>query len=978
MIVRTLSALFPGQVPDYDAAGDRPLLLEHGRVWWIRSGRVDVFATEVRDGVPVGRRFHLFRAAAGEPLFGVGVDPDSGMGLLAVGCTGTTLAGAELHDLRGLAADAHFHSAVTELLHAWIGRVYEGMTGGTQPRRFRSIEPGEELTVEAGSCIRPTTRIGWVEQLHGRSRLLGRAVGEVRAGEVLPVADLGWAESVEGCTVRLVATEYLLANEVLSGQALLWGGLDRLHRMMIGVAAERLREADQAQRQRTEAQARNRRVAMSTALSGLVVSMTGREGAAPAAGGFRADGEDAALAAFRLVARAAGIRTESPVAHPAEGRCREPVEDLARAHRVRVRRVMLRHGWWRSDAGPLLGSLEAGKHPVALLPAAGGGYEVHDPRTRERTRVDAEIAASLDPFAHALYRPFSPGSLRLGDVLRFGLQGSRRDLWTVIAMTVGVALLGLATPLAIRSLYDSIIPGAERGQLLQLTLALLVTGIAGSVFHMVRGVSLLRIEARMGAALQAAVWDRLLALPLPFFRDYTAGNLAVRAMGVEEIRRVLSGTVVTTLLGGLFSVSNFGLLFLYDAALALVASLLIAAALAATLSVSYLQLRKQRAILQLRSRASGAVLQLLTGIAKLKMVGAEVQAFGVWARMFGEQREIQLRMRTLGNCLAVFRSVFPVVCSMLIFAVAAPRLTGDNPIGTGEFLGFMAAFNLCLSATLSSSTALISVLSVIPLYEQVKPILQAEPEAHAGKSDPGELSGAIELQHVTFRYHADGPQVLRDVSLRIHPGEFVAFVGPSGSGKSTILRLLLGFEAPESGTVTYDEQDIAGLDIQAVRRQIGAVWQSGRLMAGTVLTNIVGSSLATLDEAWEAARIAGLDEDIRQMPMGMYTVVSEGGGTFSGGQRQRLMIARAVVNRPRILLFDEATSALDNRTQAVVSQSLDRLKATRIVVAHRLSTVMNADRIYVVQDGRIVESGTYGELLDREGVFHEMARRQIA
>jgi ATP-binding cassette subfamily C protein len=371
------------------------------------------------------------------------------------------------------------------------------------------------------------------------------------------------------------------------------------------------------------------------------------------------------------------------------------------------------------------------------------------------------------------------------------------------------------------------------------------------------------------------------------------------------------------------------------------------------------------------------VLQLLSGIAKLKVVGAEVRAFGVWARLFGEQRRLRFRTRTLGGRLMVFNAAYPALCTMLLFDAILSRAGTPGALTTGEFLAFVAAFNVCLGATLTTSSTLINSLGVVPMYEQIRPILATLPEVSAGKHAPGELSGAVELQHVHFRYQADGPEVLHDVSVRIQPGEFVAFVGPSGSGKSTLFRMLLGFELPEAGSIHYDGQELSGLDIQAVRRQIGVVLQQGRLMAGDIFTNIVGSSLATLDDAWEAARMAGLDDDVRAMPMGMHTMISEGGGTLSGGQRQRLMIARALVNRPRILLFDEATSALDNRTQDIVTQSLSRLQTTRVVIAHRLSTIVNADRIHVIQAGRVVESGTCAELLARDGTFAEMAKRQL-
>jgi ATP-binding cassette subfamily C protein len=315
---------------------------------------------------------------------------------------------------------------------------------------------------------------------------------------------------------------------------------------------------------------------------------------------------------------------------------------------------------------------------------------------------------------------------------------------------------------------------------------------------------------------------------------------------------------------------------------------------------------------------------------------------------------------------------------MLLFWTALPLVHGANPsIRTGDFLAFLAAYGACQGALLATCVALLNTLSVIPLYEQAKPILVTRPEVDVVKTDPGTLTGDIEVQGVTFRYSSDGPPVLRCLSLHVRPGEFVAFVGPSGSGKSTILRLLLGFESAESGAIYYDGQELAGLDVSAVRRQIGVVLQNGRLLSGDIFSNIVGSAPLALDDAWAAARMAGFADDIQAMPMGMHTVVSEGGGTLSGGQRQRLMIARALVHRPRLLFFDEATSALDNRTQGIVSASLEQLQATRIVVAHRLSTIVSADRICVVERGQIVQNGRYEELIDQPGLFATLARRQI-
>lgn len=455
--------------------------------------------------------------------------------------------------------------------------------------------------------------------------------------------------------------------------------------------------------------------------------------------------------------------------------------------------------------------------------------------------------------------------------------------------------------------------------------------------------------------------------------------MADRSFGIEYILRILTDSAINSILSGVFSIFSFFLLFYYNWELALIASGL-ALLIFATSAVSiYFGVHYQRQIFRIRGRISGMLLEFIGNIARLRVSGAEPRAFAAWAREFAKQKELSIRAQKVSNGLAIFSSAFPVISLAVIFGYAT-QLMGQpllHAFTTGALLAFLTAFAQFQSGALQLSAAIGSALGVVPLYERAKPIFETLPEMADANQHPGELSGSIEINHVNFRYHPDLPLVLRDVSFAVKPGQFVAVVGPSGSGKSSLLRLLLGFEKPESGAIYYDGQDLTGLDVQAVRRQIGVVLQSARLTSGTILDNIVGSAPLTIDDAWEAAQKAGLEQDIREMPMGMYTMVSEGGGNLSGGQGQRLMIARAIVKRPRIFLFDEATSALDNRTQAMVSRSLEAFRATRIVIAHRLSTIINADRILVVEKGMVVQSGSYQDLANQEGLFRELAKRQL-
>jgi ATP-binding cassette subfamily C protein len=682
------------------------------------------------------------------------------------------------------------------------------------------------------------------------------------------------------------------------------------------------------------------------------------------------------LAACRLVGPQLGVHVQ-PAPRPAQ----QPgpaaaVAAIARASRVRFRRVVLRGDWWRQDNGPLLAFSGESRRPVALLAPAPGRYELVDPASAERRPVTADVAAALTPFAYVFYPPLPARVLAGRDLARLGLRGCGKDLQAVLLLALIGGLLGLVVPVATGVVFESIIPGAEHGQLLLITLGLGVAAVAAALVEVTRNIGLLRVETRADGAVEAGLWDRLLGLPVPFFRRYTAGDLAGRALGVGTMRRVVNSVVVSSLLGSIFAFCGLGLLFFYDWLLAIVAVLLVLAVVAATALDGWLQLRHQRGMHEIRGKLAGLVLQVITGVARLRVAGAEGRALARWAQGFSEQRRQAFRARVVGNGLAVFQAAVPLLTALVVFALAAQRERAG--LSVGAFLAFNAAFGQVLAAALVLGTSVSLLTRAVPLYERLRPLLDEVPEVDPARPDPGELSGEVEVNHVSFRYQPDGPLILDDISAHIRPGEFVAFVGPSGSGKSTLFRLLLGFEQPQAGSIYYDRQELAGLDVQAVRRQMGVVLQNGRVMSGDILTNIIGSTLLTLEDAWEAARLSGLEEDIKQMPMGMHTVIPEGGSTLSGGQRQRLLIARAVVSRPRLLLFDEATSALDNRTQAVVSQGLKRLQATRIVIAHRLSTVVHADRIYVLQAGRLVQQGRYEELAGQPGLFADLVQRQLA
>ncbi len=662
----------------------------------------------------------------------------------------------------------------------------------------------------------------------------------------------------------------------------------------------------------------------------------------------------------------------------------EGVEDIASAWGIQQRRVTLRGQWWRRDGGPLLGfwqEPEAGgasqlRRPVALLQPKPGCYQAFDPATGLSVPVTASLAQALSVRAHCFYRPFPDKPLCFLELFRYAALGSRRDFFFFLYSGLAIALLAVLPPVVVKVIFSDAIPTANRALLGEVVAILAIVAIAVFTIGLARLAAVHRLNGRMDFRLEPAIWERLISLPVSFHRGQGPGELADKAEGLNVIRLQLSGSLLNAVLSGTFASSNIFMLFVFSPQLAMPAlGMLLLGALAGT-TINLRQIKSWRAYYELQGRIAALLVQFFSGIAKIRMSGSEDQVFGLWAAKFAAQQQRLLSAGREQIILLVFNLLFPLATMMVLFHFAATP--ANQMVKTGSFLAFLTAYLALETALLSITSSAVAFSSIFPVYQRLKPILESLPEQSDGKADPGPVMGKIELAQVHFRYAPEGPDVLDGVDLEIKPGEFVALVGPSGSGKSTILRLLLGFENPTSGSVRYDDRDLKDLDILKLRRHhLGVVLQDTALFAGDIRSNIQGLKKLTLEEAWEAARRAGLDDDIKLMPQGMSTPIGEGGTTLSGGQKQRLAIARALAGNPAILLLDEATSALDNQTQSTVSAALDRLRATRVVVAHRLSTVRNADRILVLDAGRIVESGNYRDLMARQGRFFALIKRQV-
>jgi NHLM bacteriocin system ABC transporter ATP-binding protein len=958
------SALMEGGVT-VPAAGNRPLSLQDDRLaWLVIRGPLHVFAVRSAGGDEPAARAPLFRVDEGDLLLGTGrAGGEAGLHLVASGGPESAVVQIEANQVLRLVLD----SAGGAQLLAWIESLTTAAAAaaGPEPRDADPLQAGEQR-LAAGSIARAGEGLVWLRTLAGSAHFLGRDSLPLTPDlPAFPLSPSGWLVASEA--LRLVAGEAVQP----ASEPELAAGLELFHARTLGEIRGRVDQVESGEAERLARSSESDRRHLVEASWRLARSFDPHPPAKP-----EAAPEDPLLAACRLIGEVEGFPVAAPNLAEAGDRGLDPLEALARASRIRTRRVRLSGDWWRREQGPLLGYVrrDGALRPVAVLPAPRSGYVLAEPDRAERPRLDARLAGTLEQDAHVLYRPFPERPVNARQLLAFSFRDAGRDLAMMGLYGLLGGLLALALPLITAPLFNEILPTGNQPQLLLAVVALTITGLATGALQIARGVVQVRAEGRADTSLQSALWDRLLKLPAPFFRRYTAGDLANRAMGLTNLRQILTGTVSTSVLTGVFSLFSFVLLFFYNVGLALVAVALVAVGLGLSFALIGRQLRTLRALNLVQNRLAGITLQFLTGMAKIRVAGAEPRAYAVWAENQSEQSRLSTRAQFTTIRINVILSALPLASTMLIFG--AFSLFGAG-MQTGTFIAFTTAFTQGLAAMLGLGMAAVTLAQTVPLYESARPILAAMPEVSGERVHPGALRGDIELTGLGFRYLPEAPLVLDDVSVRVRLGQFLALVGPSGSGKSTIMRLLLGFETPESGSIHYDGHDLATLDLQAVRRQLGVVLQSSRVFPGSVLQNIVGTSTLTLDDAWEAAGLAGLDEDIRAMPMGMQTFIVEGGSTLSGGQRQRLLIARAIVQRPRILLFDEATSALDNETQAIVSQALEALRATRIVIAHRLSTIMHADRIVVLVDGRIVQSGVYEELLAQSGQFQELARRQV-
>ena len=955
-------------------AGNLPVRLDDpDSAWFIDRGAVNLFLVETRDGVEQAAPQHLMRRPSGRLLPGVAPDrrdndDDTTLSLIAKGSPGTLLKRLPA----SLLSEIH-PAELAEQIDTWLTAMTDTLSrfADRLPRPTALAEPG--LTQTLAPCTLSVRRgVAWVSEPPSGASLFMDMVDQAELAKAsapreaaIPLTRTAWLTLFDEATLSSKSTETLaeqgrLLPALASFHSVAFG-MERLNRRLAVVDDANLERARTTSRRTAEKAARQRLFN----IYDLPIDDDARV-------------EDTALAdALGVIGRHQGIDFRIPVR---SGPSDSPVGlvDVLDASGVRARRVRFRPegAWWRGDSTALLAFRAEDGRPVALLPGMFGRYREVDPVSKRSFRMTADRAGALQKEAWMFYRPLPSGSAKPADLLRMALRGSAADMARLLIAGLPGGLIRLLPALALGFVANHIVAGGDAGTLYAVAVTLAGIGLLGALLHLLQSTAMMRLEGSSASRVEAAFWDRLMRLPPSVLRRRPAGDLAMSGMTFQNLRDGIREVVADGLLSIVFLLPVFGLIFLYDATLGVIALVFSLASLLVNLALGLSRIPPYGRMISAARRVAGRLFQIVGGIAKLRVDSAEGSAFAIWARDYRDQKRAEIEVGALEGHSRAFGSALPFLAGgVLLFAVAAE----DRNLPVGDFLVVYTVFIAFQSAIARLGESFGTVAAMLPAFDQMRPLLAPVPETEV-EGEPVEfLGGDILFDHVSLRYDPDGPLVLDDVSIHAGPGEFVAIAGESGAGKSTLFRLALGIDRPSAGAVYYDGRDLRHLNLKQLRRKIGAVPQSVGLHPQDLWDNLVSHHLeVSAEDVWSAVRLAEIEKQIKGMPMGMMTMVGTSGAVLSGGESQRVAIARSVIGAPRIMLFDEATNWLDNECQAKVMQNLAGLTSTRVVIAHRLSTLEQADRIYVLQDGKVVQSGSFKELMEVEGVFRDLVKRQIA
>jgi len=933
-------------------------------MWYIKSGMVDVFSIGREGNEIKGARTFLFSAESGNILMGMDLEASfSERCFLAAGNINTILIKVSLNSVFSSQPDIEVLSRMTD---KWISDITSGIARETSLRYDISVSAGSEerrkVFFQSNKKIRAKKGVLWLNIESDSISMLESEILRFEEPVYFPITDNSWILSAKEFEAEPVQTNELISRKGFRDY------LELYHRKLLDLEELNIRMqlVDDFVRNRVKLERQKELTREAVRSIESVFDNTAIE-----KGGEKS--ESSIFLAAKILADHLNIKIWEP---PADKDKSEPgLREISQFSKFAIRQLTLQDNWSTTDSSAFLSFTTDTKNPAVLIPNSIGKYKIYIPAENIESKLTIELAARIDSDGYTFYKPFPQKTINVTELVKFIFSSSRKEfIYLLAAGSIG-GLLSLFLPMVTGVILDSVIPASDYTKLLGLGLSLVMATLAFLFAQIVRSLSFQRLDSKMDYVVQSALWDRLINLPISFFKKFSSGELASKANSLGTLKQVLSLTVINTVIYNAFLIFNLILLFYYDWLLGLLSSLLFSLFITTVIILGIKIKEINNGIIKIENGIASLVNQLLNSISKIRIAGVENLAFKLWADKYVVQQKGNLSLRKYSNSIAVLNAIFPILATIFIYYF----FTSERYIGfsAGLMLSFLTAFNVYLMSVMQISNVAVTLFQALPLYDNSKEILNALPEHTIKKESINELKGEIEINHLFFKYDKEGEYILSDISLSIKPGEFVAIVGSSGSGKTTLLRMLLGFETPELGTIYFDKHNINSIDPSSLRRRMGTVMQNTRLMPGNIYSNIAGVSNYSVEYVNDVCKLIGLDVDLKSMPMGLFTMISPGLSTLSGGQRQKILIARAIINKPSVLLLDEATSALDNESQNILSCYFNSIQATRIIVAHRLSTIKEADTIYVMEKGRIVESGTYSGLYEKKGVFTELVKRQL-
>ncbi|KAA0578293.1 ATP-binding cassette domain-containing protein [Azospirillum sp. B21] len=926
-------------VPVIDFQQPAVALEPAGSVWFLEEGEADIFAVAAM-GANAGSRLFLGRLPAGSLLVGI----DSFMqGLIAVPAAGSRLetVADPLEEIEPDALLAGMESWSSMLISGIAAILWHPERIDRQGRCGTAVELAESQLVmvqEAGLwCAVPAPGALLLEQ-------------EMVQG-IMPLPPRAWLKAAG--PMRIVFGRRPLQRDLPAALTGIHALTAACGEMLMG--ARGLAEADEAGRLSLRGVREAEEGERFVHLAGRLLDHARKPPA-------RSDGghHDPLFAAMSAVAARTNprLRLRRPTLLRERDLDVQPtMEEIARASGLHIRPVTLMDGWWRRPLGPLVGARLDGM-PVALLPNRRG-YEMLAGEGAKPVPVTAAVAARLSPSAWTMVEPLPDRPQTVGSLMRFVRTPPAFWLLTLAVAALG-ALLGLAMPFGMKFAFSSLVPARDHAGLLELGILLGAVAAVTLVIQLVGEVTRQSMQTMREAGLHAGLWDRVLRLPMPVLRQHSAGDMAARVSMAMALPLAAQGFMVAGIGTGAVLVASIFAMASFHGGGAVVAMLALAVQLGLAALSAVLRARVYKVGEALNGQADSLAMQFLTGIAKLRLAAAEHWALAHWAERFIGMREKRMEVQKIEGRMASVNAALPVLAMAALFLVFHAAGTDSASI-----VAMMTAYMIANGAAAALGDSFGAFYQVYAARGFADPVLQCAPEPALGRIDPGRLSGQIAVSGLYFNYAQAETPVFANLNLSISAGEYVAILGRSGCGKSTLVRLLLGLERPRVGSITYDGNDLSSLDLGLLRRRVGTVLQGAQLPPGALIDVVRGLSGATEAEIWDALAASAIADEIRAMPLGVRTPIADASRTLSGGQVQRLLLARALVTKPDVLILDEATSALDNATQAATIRTLTSLDCTRIVIAHRLETIRGADRILILDGGRVAHAGRFADLQAR-------------